>query len=429
VKVAFFVHAFPVLSESFIARQIGGLVERGHTVTVYSHLPAPAGSSSTDLSVAQRVVYSTRWNSSRARFLIDLGRTLRFSLASPVAAIRGLVAARPNRMTTRIEAFGRSAALESDPRPDVVHCHFGDLGLLYAVLADRWRVPLVVSFYGFDCSSLPRYHGPDVYHPLFRAAGALIGLSHHMLARLRELGAPPDLLHLVPLSVDPNVFRPVGVDDAGAHPPPRLLTVGRLIEKKGVAFAIEAIDLLREMWPEIRYRIVGDGPLRGDLERLTDALGLRRNVQFLGALDELSVAEEMAASDIFLLPSITASDGEEEGTPTVLIEAASTGLPVVATFHAGIPDIVEDGKTGMLVPERDVEALASAITLLLADRDRSRAMGAQGRKMVLNRFDTRLVAARLEEIYTMVIKGYSDGAPGAKHPHRGPAANNGEGSA
>jgi colanic acid/amylovoran biosynthesis glycosyltransferase len=286
---------------------------------------------------------------------------------------------------------------------DVVHCHYGYMGLRYRVAARLWRAPLVVSFYGHDVSAFPRERGRGVYAPLFREASAVASLSAHMDGRLRALGCRAALLRRVPLAVDPDEFR------APARPRPtaggavRLLTVARLTEKKGIAYALRALAAVAGAHPAVRYDVVGDGPLRGELEVLAGQLGVGDRVRFLGARDGAYVRDAMRAADLFVLPSVTAADGDEEGTPTVLLEAASCGLPVLATRHAGIPELVLEGRSALLVPERDAGALAHALRRLLDAPERWAAMSEAGREHVRRTHAVPLVAARLEALYDEVV--------------------------
>ena len=149
--------------------------------------------------------------------------------------------------------------------------------------------------------------------------------------------------------------------------PVELLTVGRLIEKKGVAYALRAVAGLAEAGLPCRYRIVGDGPQRQDLERLRDELGLQDRVQFLGWREQQSVIGLMQDCDILLAPSVTAENGDQEGIPVTLMEAMASGMLVASTWHSGIPELVEDGVSGRLVPERDADPLTAALLRLCRD--------------------------------------------------------------
>jgi glycosyltransferase involved in cell wall biosynthesis len=172
--------------------------------------------------------------------------------------------------------------------------------------------------------------------------------------------------------------------------------VGRLVEKKGVAYALEAFARVRARVPEARLRVVGDGPLRGRLEARAEALGVSEAVTFVGVLDAEGVRAEMAAADLLTAPSVTGARGDRESGVIVLKEAAATGLPAVGTRHGGIPEIIEDGTTGFLVGERDVDALASALSALVEDPALRRRMGAAARAKIEREYDTVRQNARLE---------------------------------
>ena len=225
-----------------------------------------------------------------------------------------------------------------------------------------------------------------------------------MDARLRALGCAQRHIRRVPLSVEPSSGdEPVGRaprDDGEV----RLLTVARLVEKKGHAHALRAIARVRDELPSLRYDVIGDGPLRADLEALAGTLGIADRVHFHGAASSDAVRRAMDDADLFVLPSVTASDGDEEGTPTVLLEAAYRRLPVLSTRHAGIPEMVADGESGVLVAEGDDAALADGLRAMVRSRERWPAMGEAGRRLVIDRGHLMGdVAARLELLYGELI--------------------------
>src|SRR5437868_13294812 len=150
------------------------------------------------------------------------------------------------------------------------------------------------------------------------------------------------------------------IRERSASDAPRLLTVARLVEKKGVDDALRAVAAVRFRHPGLRYDVVGDGPLRGGLEALAGELGLGDAVIFHGARYADAVREMMDAANVFVLASRTAGDGDEEGTPNVLLEAQACGLPILSTTHSGIPEVV-DPQAGVLVAEGDPAALARAL--------------------------------------------------------------------
>ena len=407
MRVAFFVPSFPELSETFILRQVVGLMDRQHEVRIFAYRAASGGPvqeavKTHRLDELTRVLPNRRDETGRAG--VSRAHAAADSVARPrlsrrvLGCVRQHHADRLGGWSTLMRAL---AALSGEGPFDVVHCHYGDIGLRYAVAARLWRAPLVVSFYGYDCSAVPRQRGVRVYAPLFEEADAVTVLSEHMATRLRELGCPPALLRHVPLAVDPDI-RGAG-PDAARHATPRLLTVARLTEKKGIEFALRALRLVVDEFPAIEYEVVGAGPLLEELTTLATTLGVADRVRFVGARTQEYVGDALRRADVFLLPSVTAANGDEEGTPTVLLEAALCGIPVVSTRHAGIPEIVRDEISGYLVPERDPEALAERLRTLLRSPERRRAMGEAGREYVEANHVTSVVAERLERVYVETL--------------------------
>lgn len=405
MRVAFFAPSFPELSETFILRQVTGLLDRGHDVRVFAYRAARGGPSH---EAVER--YGLR-----ARTTVLPHRSDRAPVVLPPPGVLGHLRRAHARRVGGVATLVRTLAVLHSAGPfDVVHCHYGHIGLRYLFAARLWRAPLVASFYGHDVSVFPREHGRDVYRPLFAAAHALVSLSGQMDDRLVALGADVRRLRRVPLAVDeaacgagPRPHATAEADagvSAGAPDAPRILTVARLTEKKGLEHALRAVALLRHELPGLRYEVIGEGPLRPRLEALARELAVHDVVRFVGARDGGVVHQRMREADVFLLPSVTAADGDEEGTPTVLLEAGACGLPVVSTLHAGIPEIVRDGESGYLVPEGDHEALAGCLRVLLRSPERRRAMGEAGRRRVLAEHTTAAVAGRLEALYAELLE-------------------------
>ena len=399
LRVAAFVPSFPELSETFILRQIVGLLERGHDVRIFAHEAAPAGPVHADVERHELM--------RRTRVLTGTGDAVARGTSGRAEAGAFLRCLRP-RLARAAGGWGALVhtlgALRGEAPCDVVHCHYGVTGLRYGVAAQLWGAPLVVSFYGYDASRYPRERGAQVFAPLFAAAQRVTSLSPHMDDRLRALGCPPDRLRRVPLAVDAAAHDGAPRITPRAAGEIRLLTVARLVEKKGIELALRAFAGMREELGDVRYDVIGDGPLRAELEALATSLGVADRVRFPGAATSDDVQRAMREADLFVLPSMTATNGDEEGTPTVLIEAAYARLPVLATRHAGIPEIVADGESGVLVAEGDAAALADGLRTLLASRARWAAMGEAGHRLMIERGHlTSDVAARLEALYVELL--------------------------
>jgi glycosyltransferase involved in cell wall biosynthesis len=305
----------------------------------------------------------------------------------------------------------RAAIAALAVRADLLHAHFGNTAAALLPVRRLSGLPLVVSFYGWDASAAP-LKDPRLYEELFREAAAVVVLSEEMRATLRRLGCPARKLHVVHVAVRTDELRAaVGRQDrvghagaAGQGSELRLLAVGRLVEKKGLDDALAAIALLAGKGIRCRYRIVGEGPLRASLEAQARGLGLNGQVEFAGPLPRDQVFQEMAGCDAFFLPSRQATSGDREGTPTVLIEAGAMGIPCVATRHAGTPEVVLDGETGLLAEERDAAGLAAHLQRLALDAELRTRLGAAARRHIDAEFELVGQCRRLAAVYRRVLE-------------------------
>jgi colanic acid/amylovoran biosynthesis glycosyltransferase len=287
-------------------------------------------------------------------------------------------------------------------RPDVVLAEYGPAGVMVLDACRTLGIPLVVHFHGYDASLrevVERY--ADGYRTMFETADAIVAVSRSMEARLVALGASPTKVRYNPYGVDCDRFR--GGDPAAA--PPVLVAVGRLVEKKGPLLTIRAFAAVHRTYTDARLRVIGEGPLRHECVRLVRELGLQHAVTLLGAQPHAVVAQEMRRARAFVQHSLEASTGDSEGTPVAVLEAGATGLPVVSTRHGGIPDIVIDGDTGLLVAEGDVEGMATAMARLVTDPARASRLGAAARRHVSTHHARGERLATLWSILASCVRG------------------------
>jgi colanic acid/amylovoran biosynthesis glycosyltransferase len=305
------------------------------------------------------------------------------------------------------EAYGRrvTAAYVSlfRGRADAVLAEFGPTGVAVMEACRQLDLPLFVHFHGYDISMrrvLEQYGA--AYSEMFRRAAGLIAVSRAMRRRLIDRGAPPERVHYNPCGVDCESF-------GGASPsesPPSVLAVGRFVEKKGPRLTLAAFAEALRQYPEARLRMIGDGPLLGECRRLSRRLSIGHAVTFLGRRPHQRVAEEMRRARLFAQHSIEAASGDSEGTPVSVLEAGASGLPVVSTRHGGIPDVVLDEETGMLVEEGDIEGMARRMLRLLRDPALAARLGGEARRRVRAHFS----ASHSMERLWAIIKGFDDGA-------------------
>ena len=307
--------------------------------------------------------------------------------------------------TPAFQAFLRELGARFNPQ--VIHAHFGHVGAEWINWSEMTGLPFIASFYGKDAStylSLPGWK--DKFARLFQKASAITVLCQDMKRRLIEAGCPPEKIRIIHLGVNlkEHQFR-----RRILHPTEsvKFLCVGRLVEKKGFDDAIRAFAQARKEM-KCQLRIVGEGPMEEQLRKLTEELSVAKDVFFLGAQPVSYVRDEMMVNHILLAPSKIGSDGDMEGTPTVLIEAQACGLPVIATRHAGIPEVVEDGVTGVLVSEGDWKTLSEKMRSLIRQPETWSRMGNAGRKKVEAEFNIITETEKLERLYHQVANQETD---------------------
>ncbi|WP_433530138.1 glycosyltransferase [Micromonospora sp. CA-263727] len=281
-------------------------------------------------------------------------------------------------------------------RPDVVHAHFGGDGWLVSRTATQLGIPLVITLHGLDVTRQPAAPGPrGVRHrrnlrTAFDRAALILAVSGPIRDRAVELGADPAKVRVHHIGV------PVPAEPASGPKSWDVIFVGRFVEKKGVDDLVEAVGLLPDLRP--RVLLIGTGPLHERVRARAERLGV--DATFLGALPPAEVLRHVAESRVLAAPSRTAPDGDTEGLPTTILEAGSLGVPVVSTYHSGIPEAIIHEANGLLGPEGDRPALAANIRRLLTDHALRDRLGHEAHHRVQAHFDLPKQTRTLESLYT-----------------------------
>jgi len=283
----------------------------------------------------------------------------------------------------------------------VSHVFFGNVAVHLLPWLRRCQAPVIVSFHGSDVTgaiATPAYR--TALEEVFALAAFVPCRSAQLAAEVERLGGPPEKLRLMRTILPEIEFRPRHPPSDGAW---RIVQAARLVPKKGIATALRAFAIFAATYPLATFAIAGAGPMEEELRALARELDIDARVEFVGFLSQDALAGLFAISHIFLHPSETVG-GDVEGVPNAMLEAMAGGLPVVATRHGGIPEVVTDGQDGLLCGERNVPEIAAALRRLAAEPDFYRSLAARAAQSVREQFSPERQVAAVEEIYRQAIE-------------------------
>lgn len=288
--------------------------------------------------------------------------------------------------------------------PDLVHVYFGHTGVHLLPFIRAWKGRALVSFHGMDI--MPREQEPgysDRLGELLRTLPMVLARSESLAARLVSMGCAPEKIRInrtgIPLERFP--FAPRTPPPDGAW---HIVQASRLIEKKGLDNTLQAFAIFHKTHPAARLTLAGDGPLLEQLRQEAAALGVGQAVRFAGFQSQEDLAALYASAHLFMHPSRLTAKQDQEGVPNSMLEAMSTGLPVVATLHGGIPEAVENGRDGLLTPENDAPALASSLEQIAGDPALFTRLGANASRSVREKFEQTAAIRSLEGFYRELIE-------------------------
>ena len=284
-------------------------------------------------------------------------------------------------------------------RIDTLLANFGPTGCALRRLCRELRIPLVVHFHGYDAHRTATLEqNREGYLRLAEDAAAVVVVSELMARSLEKLGFPRAKLHLTRYGVDETQF----TAHRQRQETPVFLGVGRFVEKKAPYLTLLAFAQVHAQFPTARLVLAGDGPLLETTRNLAKALAIEPAVTFTGVLSSAQVAEQMMNATAFVQHSITPAtgdfEGDREGTPVAMLEAMMAGLPIVATRHAGIAEVIEHGKTGLLVEERDIAGMAKAMIQVSAATSGVAGFGENARREAREKYTAERYIASLHSV-------------------------------
>ena len=287
------------------------------------------------------------------------------------------------KFTKRFDLF--EFALANSLKREMVDCvlaEYGPTACKSLNVLEYLKLPLVVHFHGYDASIksvLEEYE--ESYKKVFAYASAIVVVSKRMEQTLINLGCPKDKLIISVYGPNPGYF-----DVQPLYNTQQFISVGRFIEKKAPDLSIRAFQKVVTKFPAAKLVMVGEGELLAGCKNLVNELGLEKNVEFKGIQNLKEIQSLMSESIAMVQHSVTASNGDAEGTPVAILEAQAAALPVISTYHAGIPDVVIQNQTGLLVQEGDVEGMAKNMERMLAEENLAKKMGESGRSRTRENF-------------------------------------------
>ncbi len=420
MKIAFIVDDFPALSQTFIFDQVKGLLDRGHDIHVFGRTSPEMADTFFNIDehgLKDRVHYlctvpGTSFSSTETLLKsirsFGLGKTF-FALMKSVCVDPGLVIKQlcfSRREIIRLMSnFVKLMSYFAGRDFDVVHCHFGPLGISGVLLKETGVTngKVVVSFRGHDLSAkcFERY---GKYAMVFKKSDLILPVCDYFKQILIDNGCDPAKTVVHRSGTDLHRFTPkkeVQNKKTGFD----ILSVGRLVPKKGIEYSVKAIAKLIEsdIEEEIRYTIIGDGESMTDLESLVKECGISDHVKFLGWRTPDEISAIMRQADILISSNVSGVGQGYDGVPAVIREAMACALPVISTRTGGISEVVIESKTGFLVPERDEDLLADRIRYLLQNPAAREKMGKEARDYIEREYDVDKLNDRLVEVYKGMI--------------------------
>lgn len=359
LKILVAVGTFPSLTHTFVLNQITGLIDFGHDVYIHAYREgshAKVQESVQHYNLLQRTYYGT--------------------------------------LPSDLQSY------------DVVLCQFGTLGVYFSKIKKNRQLPakLVTCFRGND---ITRYlkRNPGAYDRLLREGDFFLPVCEVFKNKITNLGCSKEKIEVVHSSIDCSKF-PFLTRSAPVDKVIKIVTVARIVGKKGHEYVIRALGKVAQRFSNFEYVIVGDGKgtLKTLLKNLSKELGIEKKVRFVGQYTSNEVASLLKKSHLFVLPSVTDHAGDQEGIPNALKEAMAMGMPVVSTYHSGIPELITDGIEGFLVPERDVDNLAEKIEYLCKNPSCWASMGRAGRLKIKQEYDSDKIKLQLHQVLMNLVK-------------------------
>lgn len=382
-KIAYILHRFPVLSETFVIDEISGVRSNGVEICIFSFEKSLNGLTHKETKgLVEDTFYALNPKESIKTFLKIFVSNLSFFLSFPLKYCRCFFKyflKIGKKEFLQVFYLGRLIRKKGVRH---LHAHFACLGATAAMIISRFlNIPFSFTVHAHDL-----FAEDDFLEEKLKEAKFIIAISdynrNYLLGRFADI--PAEKIKVIHCGVDVEKFKPVDSRGGGVI---KILSGGRLIEKKGFGYLIKACKLLIERGVKFRCEIFGQGPLKDSLANEVRELGLEGAVHFTGAVTREELGQLLVESDIFVLPSIITDDGDRDGIPVVLMEAMSCGKAVISTDISGIPELISSGRDGILVAQKSEIELVKAILNLIEDKELRQRLEAKAREKVIEKFN------------------------------------------
>jgi colanic acid/amylovoran biosynthesis glycosyltransferase len=409
MKIAFIVRGFPKISETFILNQITGMIDLGHDVEIFAFKKLIEGKKHPDIdkyNLMDKVKYLEIPKNKISR--ISRAFNIFINSNEKKSLIRSL-----NFFKYRKDALFLKLLLLVSPFVnsdfDIIHCFFGPTGIFGVKLKEICclKSKIVTSFHGYDISRYLNSRGFHSYNHLFEKGDIFLPVCSFFKKRLIELGCKKNKIIVHRTGIDLQKFKfskKTSIEGKVIS----IISIGRLVEKKGFLNGIMAINKVLKKYPDIQYAIYGEGRLKIEILKLIEELNLSNKIKIMGYKNSDEIIKAIRGSDILIAPSMIARDGDCEGIPNALKEAMAVGVPVISTYHGGINELITDKYSGFLVPERDIDSLAEKICFVIQNYEKINEIIMNARKMVDKYYDIKKLNLKQQGIYLNLIDNFMD---------------------
>jgi len=396
MKIAYILSEFPVLSETFILNEIVEVIKNGHKVEIFS-LSKPTGDLIHKEIDEYKLLEKTHYFSDfsvKSILKINLLTFLKNFLRLVKFNIGGIIF-HPKRVYYNLKLAYFATIIQNF---DIIHSHFATYSTTVAMQISRVTgKPFTFTMHGYD--TFIDLYAQNLREKIDNSATVFTPSIFNKNYIISKTQCDESKIKVIHATINPKKFeRKIKKENNQI----KILTVARLVEQKGIEYLIKSMKIVTEKYPDIVLNIGGDGPLRNELKNLVDINNLQENINFLGPITDESYVKELETSTIVALPCTVAKDNNRDVCPLTLQEAMSMEVPVVSTDIASIPELIDNGKSGILVPEKDEKTLAEAIIKLIENPDLGQKMGKEGRKKILNEFNIELQVKKLIDVWKQI---------------------------